>query len=378
MISQHPEFTFDDILLLPGLSNFNILEEHCKVNIKTKISRNIEIDIPIVSSPMPGVTEDEMAIAIGKLGGLGFIHHFQSLERQIEQIKRVKKEKIKVAACINDISPDFIGRAEKLVKAGADLISLETAHAHNNTTINLIKQFKKKFPKTDLSVSLIVTAKAAEDIIKAGADSIRVGIGGGSHCTTRLVTGIGRPQLSALADCYKIAKKYKIPMISDTGIKYAGDITKAIAFGADAVMIGGLFTGTDQAPGKIIKNKGKKYKMTWGMCTDTAMQQKQFFSRAFTSTKQLAIKILKHPRSTMKEIFQTLISFKNQENKLFEEGVEKMVTYKGDVKNVFCDLKNGLIRSMWYLGAKNLKDIKKDSKVVFVSGNTYLENIPRI
>lgn len=373
IISEQPEFTFDDVLLLPQNSNFSINDESRNVSIKTKLSKNIELDIPIISSPMPGVTEDEMAIAIGKIGGIGFIHHFQNQDRQAEQIKNAKLQKVKVAGCISDLDENVYSRIEKILKAGADLISIETAHAQNSKTLSLIEKIKKKHPNVDLSVSLVVTAEATKAVIEAGADSVRVGIGGGSHCTTRLVTGIGRPQLSALFECSKIAKKYKVPIISDTGIKYSGDIAKAIAFGANSVMIGGLFAGTIESPGKIIKKNGKKYKITWGMCTNTAMQQEQFSTTAFDKQQDF-ISFLRSQKNLIKSIFNK----QNFQQKLFEEGVEKMILEKGSVVPIIENLKNGLMRSMWYLGAHNLKEIEKKTKVVFTSSNTGLENIPRI
>lgn len=368
IISSTPEFTFDDILLLPGKSDFLPPQENELINLKTKVSKNLSIDIPIVSSPMPGVTEEKMAIAIASLGGLGFIHPFQSFDRQLAQVSEVKQQKLKVAACVFDLKDTGIKHVGNLLKAGADLIAVESGHAHNLQTIEFIKKLKKTYKKIEITVSLVVTGEATEDLIKAGADSIRVGIGGGSHCTTRLVTGIGRPQLSAVQECANVAKKYKVPVISDTGIKYAGDIPKALAFGAGSVMIGGLFTGTDECPGEIIYKDGEKYKMTWGMCTDTAMRHKQL--------KQ----ILKLKPSAIKNAVKDLLNFeqKKAEKKLFEEGVEKAVPYKGSVTEVVDQLISGTKRSMWYMGVKNIESLQKNARVVITTSNTHQDNIPRI
>ncbi len=365
IISVVPEFTFDDVLLLPNSSTFLPGDEEKVIDLRTKITKNISLDIPLISAPMPGVTEAEMAIAIGSLGGIGFLHHFQSFDRQLEQARLVKAQKVKVAACVYDLSEKGVNHVAKLLKVGVDLISVESGHAQNQQVIEFIKTLKKTFRKIEISVALVVTADATKDIIRAGADSIRVGIGGGSHCTTRLVTGIGRPQLSAVMECVKVAKKYHVPVISDTGIKYAGDIPKAIAFGASAVMIGGLFAGTDQAPGEVIQKRGKTYKMTWGMCTDTAQRHSQ------------VSQIL---RSHLKEKLRSFFSFSQQEekHKLFEEGVEGLVEYKGSVKPIIRQLLEGTRRSMWYMGAKNLAELEKKARVVFVSDNTHTENMPRI
>ncbi|MCC6711043.1 MAG: guanosine monophosphate reductase [Candidatus Pacebacteria bacterium] len=358
------EVTFDDVLLLPGKSDFLVDNEKKNIKITGRIAKDFYLDLPIVSAPMPGVTGEKMAITIGKAGGLGFIHPFQSINSQAEQITRVKKENVKVAGTISFNKSTTLKDVSILLQAGADLISLETGQAHNTQTIEFISKIKNAFKDIKVSASLVVTQQATKELIKAGADSIRVGIGGGSHCTTRLVTGVGRPQLSAVEDCYQIAKKYDIPIISDTGIKYSGDIPKAFAFGAEAVMIGGLLSGTDECPGEIIEKDGKKYKYSWGMCTDTAYKHQ-------TPWEQL------NPIEILRKIKRSI--FNNQKlNKEFEEGVEALVPYKGSANMVLSQLKGGLIRSMWYLGTKNIKEIEKNAKVVLVSNSTHLENIPRI
>ncbi len=316
---------------------------------------------------MPGVSEEKMAIALGKQGGMGFIHFFQSPAWQLEQVYEVKQEKVKVAAAVADLSDKGIKHISDLLNIGVDLISLESANAHNLQTIEFLKKLKKKFRNIQISVSLVVTKEATEDLIKAGADSIRVGIGGGSHCTTRLVTGVGRSQLSAVQNCYAITKKYHIPLISDTGIKYAGDIAKAIVFGADVVMIGGLFSGTDECPGKVITKGKMKYKYSLGMCTDTALQQKQFQK----------VSLFKRLKYQIKKIVG--IDFdQGKEKKYFEEGVEGLIPYKGSVVPVVNTLICGLRRSMWYQGVRNLGELRRKAQVVLVSQNTIMENLPRI
>ena len=195
---------------------------------------------------------------------------------------------------------------------------------------------------------------------------ILVGIGGGSHCTTRLVTGVGRPQLSTITDCYKVTKRYDIPLISDAGIKYTGDVAKALVFGADCVMIGGMFAGTNEAPGEIVRKGDKKYKYSWGMCSDTALKHKQ-----------------PQRRFSLKEIInfmKGLINYNTTEykDKLFEEGLGGLVPYKGSVIPILEDLVNGTRRTMWYLGARNIPQLQKKARVVIVSNNSKFENLPRI
>jgi len=361
------EITLDDILLLPNKSNFPIELQDKKISLKTKISKNITLDIPLVSSPMPAVTETKLAQKIGKAGGIGFIHFFQSFKRQIQQVSQVSSSGVKVAATIADLSKQGVTHVGNLLKAGADLISVESYHAHNKQVIDFIKHLKSKYKKIELSVALLATPEGVRDVIKVGADSVRVGIGGGSHCTTRLVTGVGRPQLSAINHCSKVAKRYKVPLISDTGIKYAGDIAKAIAFGADAVMIGGLFAGTNEAPGSIIRKGSKKYKKTWGMCTQTAINQT---SHDHNNGNDL--------RSIINSVSTLIRSSVLQQKPIFEEGVEGLVKYQGNLDTVLNQLVSGLKRSMWYQGASTISQLKQKARAVKISSATHLENAPRL
>lgn len=372
MLNINQEITFDDVLLLPGFSSFEMGEDTKKTSLKTRISKNVTLDLPIISAPMPGLTEEKMAIAIGKLGGMGFIHPFQSKEKQLEQVKAVKKHKVKVAVSVTEISEKSLKHILKLHSLGVDLICIETSHAYNKQTIEFIKKIKKANKKIEICASLVVTGEATEKLIKAGADSIRVGIGGGSHCTTRLVTGVGRPQLSAVAECYKVAKKYNIPVISDTGIKYAGDIVKALAFGAETVMIGGLLTGTDECPGELIEIDNKKYKHSWGMCTKEAITHTPFIKNPPQYVIKKLKSIIKKVLGIKDKVFQPV------NEQIFEEGIGNLIPYKGSVMPILEDLTKGIQRSMWYLGAKNIKDVRTKTKWVVVSGNTHLENIPRI
>ena len=375
IISNSPELTFKDILLLPDYSDFTIIEDTEKTNIKTRISKNLEIDIPICSSPMSNVSGTKMAIALGKLGGIAFIHCFQSFDNQIQQVKEIKKQHVKIAVSVSDFSSKGLQHVSNLLKLKVDLICIETAHAYNSQTITFLKKIKEKHPRAEVCVSLVVTGDATEALIKAGADSIRVGIGGGSHCTTRLVTGVGRPQLSAVLDCYQVAKKYNVPIISDTGIEYSGDIAKAVAFGASAVMIGGLFSGTDECPGPIISKNGQKFKFSTGMCSNQTEYKSKIMSFDYIKfLKKVVKKIIRYQPSSK----NSLISAYSQPFSFTHEGVSGLIPYKGSVVHIVGDLVGGLRRSMWYLGCKNLDEIRKKTEVVVVTSNTSRDNIPRI
>lgn len=375
IISHIPELTFNDVLLLPSYSDFTISQDSQKTNIKTKISKNLEIDIPICSSPMANISETKMAIALGKLGGIGFIHCFQNFEKQLQQVREVKKHHVKVAVSVSDFSSAGLKHVSNLLKLKTDLICIETAHGYNSEAIAFLKKIKKKYPNSQICVSLVVTAKATKALIEAGADSIRVGIGGGSHCTTRQVTGVGRPQLSAVLDCYQIAKKYGVPIISDTGIEHAGNIAKAIAFGADAVMIGGLFSGTEECPGPIIDIKGQNYKFSAGMCSDQTEYKSKSSSTDYLKLLKTIIKKIIHYKAHQNDSF---ISNYSQSFSFTHEGVSGLIPYKGSVVPIFGDLVGGLRRSMWYLGCKNLDEIRKKTEIVVVTSNTVRDNMPRI
>ena len=374
IISNTPEITFDDVLLIPQYSTYESYDELKEVNLRTKISKNIELDVPIVSSFMPGVTEDAMAIAMSEMGGLGFVHSFQSFDRQLDQVKRVKAVGHRVAATVMDQSDKGLKQVGDLLKLKTDLICVFTSHAYNKRVLDFIKKIKKKYPKAEICAGPIVTKEAVEGLAKVGVSSLTVGIGPGSHCTTRLVAGVGRPQLSAIAECAKAAKKYNIPIIADGGVKYAGDIAKALAFGASAVMLGGMLAGTDEAPGELIKKNDKQYKSSWGMCSDTAMSHRHLVEKI--SFQELFSKF----KSIVKELIinGSLPVKKQVAKKNFEEGVEGLIEYKGSVKVIIEDLINASRRSFMYQGVKNIKDLQKKAKVVLVSENTVVENKPRI
>ncbi len=246
-----------------------------------------------------------------------------------------------VAAAIGVDEKESLMRFNYLVDAGVDIIVIDTAHGHTKKVISLLRKIKKSKSKIPVIVGNIATAVAAKDLIKAGADALKVGIGPGSICTTRIIAGIGVPQLYAISEVSKIAKKYKIPVIADGGVKYSGDIAKAIAVGADAVMIGSLFAGTDEAPGEVFLSEGRSYKSYRGMGSIAAMG-----------------------RGSADRYFQEEISDKN---KFVPEGVEGRVPYKGPVSKVVEQLIGGLRASMGYTGSKTIQEMKKKVKLVKIT-----------
>ncbi|MBO4466766.1 MAG: IMP dehydrogenase, partial [Bacteroidales bacterium] len=254
--------TFDDVLLVPSYSE--VLPKD--VSLKTRFSKHIELELPFASAAMDTVTEAGMAIAMAKAGGIGVIHKNMPVDRQADEVRKVKAAGYKVAAA-SGITKDALERVKLLVDAGADAIVLDSAHGHSKGVIDALKAVKASFPGVDVVVGNIATAQAARDLISAGADALKVGIGPGSICTTRIVAGVGMPQLTAIADVAQVAGD--VPVIADGGLRYSGDIVKALAAGASCVMCGSMFAGTEEAPGDVVDGM-KCYR---GMGSIDAMQQ---------------------------------------------------------------------------------------------------------
>ena len=337
--------TFDDVLLTPNYSNILPSE----VSTSTSLSSNINLKIPVLSSAMDTVTESKMAISIAIAGGLGIIHRNLEIKKQIIEIKKVKSKKLLVGAAVG-AGPIEIKRAEALLKENIDMIVVDTAHGHTQKVAEIIKKIRKiKSKKTLLCAGNIATAEAAKFLASLGVDVIKVGIGPGSICTTRLVAGVGVPQLSAILDVKKALGKSKTKIISDGGIKFSGDLAKAIAAGADAVMIGSLFSGTTESPGKILKRKGKLYKTFRGMGSAGAMSvgsADRYYQKKF------------------KDI-----------SKFVPEGVEGIVKFKGPVNKIIYNLTGGLRSSMGYLGAKTINDLQKRGEFVKISKAGFYESM---
>ena len=258
--------TFDDVLLLPKYSN--ILPS--KTNISLQLTKKISLKVPFLTSAMDTVTESKMAIAIAKEGGLGIIHRNLDIKKQSGEIKKVKNKKLYVGAAIGT-NKDDLERANSLASNGVDLIVIDTAHGHSEKVIKTLNKIKKIIKNIPVCVGNIATGEAAKKLYNSGADIIKVGIGPGSICTTRMVAGIGVPQISAIMEVKKNINKKNIKIISDGGIKFSGDIAKALAAGADAIMMGSIFAGTDESPGKKFKSNGKIYKQYRGMGSIGAM-----------------------------------------------------------------------------------------------------------
>ena len=345
MVPIKEALTFDDVTLAPKYSE--ILPSD--VDTSTKLSDNLKLKIPLISSAMDTVTESRMAIAIAKAGGIGVIHRNLTIKKQIDEIRKVKKRGLLVGAAVG-AGPQEILRAKKILKEGLNLIVVDTAHGHTKKVSEIVKMIKKiKNKKISLCAGNIATPEAAKFLLKLGVDIIKVGIGPGSICTTRLIAGIGVPQLSAIISVRNGIKNKKVKIIADGGIKYSGDLAKAFAAGADAVMIGSLFAGSDEAPGKIIKRGGKLFKSFRGMGSVGAMN-----------------------KGSADRYFQLK---QKDTSKYVPEGVEGYAKYKGNVSDIIYKLIGGLRSSMGYLGSKQIKNLREKPKFIKITKAGFYESM---
>lgn len=464
-------YTFDDVLLVPSYSEVTPSE----ISLKTKLTKNITLNIPVLSSAMDTVTEDKMAISLARAGGIGIIHKNMPIEKQVYLVSKVKRaesgmisnpftvlgsdkiskvreisslynisglpvvdinntligiithrdlkystsdedlvcnimtssnlvtckkgislaearnimisNKIEKLPIVDDnnklegllnlkdidnianfpnackdskgrlmvgaalgISEDVLNRVELLVKAGVDVLVVDSAHGHSKNVFNIVKKIKEKFPNIDVIGGNIVTKEAAKDLIEAGCDAVKVGIGPGSICTTRIIAGVGVPQLTAVMEVAEYCKDKGIGVIADGGIKQSGDIAKAIAAGADCVMLGGLFAGCDEAPGEEMIYEGRKYKIYVGMGSLVAMK-----------------------RGSADRYFQ---NSKVEMKKLVPEGIEGRVPYKGQVSDVIYQLMGGLRSGMGYCGCETIFEMKTNARFVEITNAGLKESHP--
>src|SRR6266566_1134942 len=404
--------TFDDVLLLPSRSDV----VPALASTQTHLTRNIQLNIPVVSAAMDTVTESHMAIAIAQQGGLGIIHRNLTIEQQANEVDKVKRsesgmivvpvgttleeaEKIlhehrvekllvvddkynlKGLITVKDIQKklkypnaakdsqgrlrvgaaigatgDFLERAQELASCKVDLLAIDSAHGHSTRVLEAIQTIKSKFPEVDLIAGNVATYEGARELISLGVDGLKVGIGPGSICTTRVVTGAGVPQITAIAEAYRATKDANIPVIADGGIKYSGDITKALAAGAGGVMIGSLFAGTDESPGELILYQGRTFKSYRGMGSLGAMaagSSERYFQSA-DGEASVAI-----PNMTADP---------NRLAKLVPEGIEARVPYRGSVSMILYQMVGGLKSGMGYCGCATLPELLQKTRFVRISG----------
>ena len=354
--------TFDDVLLIPAESH--VLPN--EVDLSTQLADNIKLNIPLISAGMDTVTEGAMAIAMALQGGLGVVHKNMSIQAQASEVANVKsvvvpsnatkaavddQNRLLCAAAVG-VTSDTFERAEALLEAGADAIVIDTAHGHSAGVLRKIKEFREHFPKQTLIAGNVATGDATRALFDAGVDVVKVGIGPGSICTTRIVAGVGVPQITAIYDAASAAREYHKPIIADGGIKYSGDVVKALAAGGNAVMLGSMLSGTTEAPGDIFEDNGKKYKRYRGMGSVGAMAQAHGSSDRY---------------------FQGGV---NEANKLVPEGIEARVEYKGDVSDVVFQIDGGLRSGMGYCGEANISELIEKAQFVQITNAGLRESHP--
>ena len=465
--------TFDDALLVPKRSS---IATRSQTNLQTKLSKNISLNIPIISANMDTVTESTMAVAMAREGGIGIIHRFLTIPEQVNEVLKVKRsgsvmienpyfirpnqtvkeainymrekevsgllvtepdsklvgiltrrdimfesegstklvkdvmtsdvvtaklgigiseakeilrknrveklplvdEKGHVRGLITSkdiintdnypaaskdkkgrplvgaavgVKGDFMERTEALLDAGVDVIVVDIAHGHSDNALNTVRLIKKAFPNCELIAGNVATALGTEDLIKAGVDAVKVGVGSGSICITRVITGSGVPQLTAVLDCAKVGKKLDVPIISDGGIRNSGDATKALAAGASTVMVGGILGGTDESPGSPVMKNGKKFKIYRGMAS--------FYASLGRKSKETGS-----------------VSISEDLNDYVAEGVEAMVPYKGSVTDIIKQLTGGIRSGLSYCGANNILQMQENAEFIKMSQAGFVESQP--
>ena len=465
--------TFDDVLLVPKYSK---VTSRSDTDLSTKLSKNISLNIPLISANMDTVTESSMAVTVAREGGIGIIHRFLTIQQQVNEVLKVKRsgsiiienpytinseltikdafsimnekqvsgllvtdsnskiigilterdvlfeptdstklvkelmtkdvvtaklgvdleqvkeilkhnriEKLPIVDDNNhvkglitsqDISNlekypyaskdkkgrplvgsavgvkgDFMERTEALINAGADVLVVDIAHGHSENAINTVKNIKKAFPDCELIAGNVATANGTEDLIKAGVDAVKVGVGSGSICITRVITGSGVPQLTAVYDCAKVGNDHGIPIISDGGTRNSGDATKALAAGASSIMVGSILGGTDESPGSTITKNGKRFKIYRGMASLAASMGRRSKE---TGTFELADDL----------------------NDYVAEGVEAMVPYKGSVTEIITQITGGIRSGLSYCGASNIKQMQENAEFIKISRAGFAESQP--
>ena len=357
-ILEKDALTFDDVLLVPQYSEIT----PDMADVSTKLTNTFKMNVPFLSAAMDTVSEHKLVTALALAGGLGVIHKNMSIADQAKEVEMVKnyefdnekykrvlidkKGRLCVGAAIG-VTADMMDRVHALMDAGVDVFVLDSAHGDSKNIINAIKNLRLEYPSMELIAGNVATYEGALDLMKAGASAVKVGMGPGSICTTRIIAGIGVPQLQAVMDCARASKEMNVPIIADGGIKYSGDVVKALAAGANTVMLGGLFATCEEAPGDIYESNGKKYRTYRGMGSIEAMA-----------------------KGSTDRYFQT------GHKKFVAEGVQGIVEVKTTVEELVFQLIGGLKAGMGYCGSKDIPTLQEKGKFIKITNNALLESHP--
>jgi IMP dehydrogenase len=357
--------TFDDVLLIPGYSDFS----RGDINLSTQLTKKIKLDLPFVSAPMDTVTEGKLAIALAEQGGIGIIHRNLTIEEQAEQVAQVAKKKLLVGAAIG-ANVGFEDRAKALIEAGVSVIVVDSAHGNTKPIIETIQYLKKTYHNLEVIAGNVATRDGAENLIKAGVDALRVGMGPGAICTTRIISGMGVPQLTAIIETSAVAKKHNIPVIADGGIKYSGDMVKALAAGASTVMMGSYFAGAIESPGKIHELTPEQVPSRFK--SSLSKKQETYLFKEYRGMGSVAA-MEEGARIKSEDEFHGK-SYKDRV--LVAEGVESLTPVKGSLKEIL-DQTNGGIRSgMYYVGVKSIKELQEKGRFMQITQASLTESHP--
>ncbi len=358
--------TFDDVLLLPGYADFS----RSDIDLSTQLTKKIKLALPFVSAPMDTVTESELAIALAGLGGIGIIHRNLSVAGQVQEVEKVKKHRLLVGAAIGP-NNGYEERVKALVKAGVDVIVIDCAHGYATSVVKTTKHIKQTYPSLQVIAGNIATYEGAKALIEAGADALRVGMGPGAICTTRIISGMGVPQITAIGETVRAAKKTGVPIIADGGIKYSGDMVKALAAGASTVMMGGFFAATSEAPGKTVtlgrEFVPKRFLSIFNGTGKKSYQFKEYRGMGSPGAMKQGAKIKSEGEFHGK-------SYKDRV--MVAEGVEGLVLIKGTVQELVEQAVGGIKSGMYYVGTKTILELWKKAKFIQITQASLTESHP--
>ena len=357
-------FTFDDVLLLPDYADFS----RDQIDLTTQLTKKISLKIPFVAAPMDTVCEARLAIVLGKLGGMGIIHRNLTVKDQANEVARVKKEMLLAGAAIG-ASKGYEERIEALVKAGVDLVAIDTADGYKKYYLDTLSAVKNKFPKLQVMAGNIATYDGARALIERGADCLRVGMGPGAICTTRIVTGMGVPQITAITETVRAAKRKKIPVIADGGIKYSGDMVKALAAGASAVMMGSYFASCEEAPGVVhtLTKEQVPHRFKSILTTEKTYKFKEYRGMGSIGAMKKGAEVKSEEEYHGK-------SYKDRV--LVAEGVEGLVPIKGTVQQLIDQATGGIRSGLYHVGAKTIPELQKKARFIQITQASLTESHP--
>lgn len=363
-ISLQQGLTFDDVLLRPGYSDFKRKD----ILLKTRLTKKIILTLPFVSSPMDTVTESTLAIALAQLGGIGFIHRNLNVEDQAKEVLLVKKKGLLVGAAVG--AEGYEERIKKLIVAGVDAVIIDSAHGYAKTVLSAVSNIKNRYPTLQIISGNVATREGALASIKAGVDGLRVGMGPGAICTTRVISGMGIPQMTALFEITPVAQKYHVPIITDGGITYSGDMVKALAAGASSIMMGSFFASCEESPGEKVMLKKKNVPLRFKDILKIEKEKymfKTYRGMGSIGAMQRGVKIKSEGEYHGKSY---------SDRTLIAEGVEGLVPIKGTVSEVVDQAVGGIRSGMYYVGTRTLEQLHKHARFVYISQASLKESHP--